>query len=118
MNEIIDNYFNAIDRFSNSEKINKKDIQINTVGLAVNIEKKKDFSYNCYICNKLENKNCKHFTAECPNFPSAQDKINQFKLLGYYIRCAISKHKSNECNFEFKNFVFIVKDHVCLFMFK
>ena len=80
------------------------------VGLAVNIKKKKDlFCYICYICSKLENKNCKHFSTECPNFPSAQDKLNQLKLLRYCIRCAISKQKSNECNFEFKKLCFYCK---------
>ena len=116
LNEIIDNYFNAIDRFSNSEKINKKEIQVNTVGLAVNIDKRKElFSSSCYICNKIENKNSKHFTSECPNFSSVQDKINQLKLLGYCIKCAGSKHKSRECNFEFKKLCFYCKDRICLF---
>ena len=99
--EIQDNVFEAAERYINMSKSHAltgpslAELNLNSHGLAVNIDKSVDRKKSCILC-------CKdHHISMCSKYPSAKDKTDQLRHLSRCVRCAGPNHNANSCKFKF-----------------
>ena len=114
--EISEHFFEACERYNNSQKhlkgkkkeaacaaVTKVETQDSVANLAINVcgsEKAK--SRGCSICTKIQGKEADHTLSTCPKFITAKDKVEKLKSFNGCIKCASFTHCSEKCRFRFK----------------
>ncbi len=122
LKEIIDNFFDANERYAtvvkgfknrrsnleynNKSKENFIEIQKRTTSLATNINLKTE-SYksnpfnNCTICSDEGSKEASHPIHKCDKYKSSKEKIEKLKILRACTKCATLEHETDSCRFRF-----------------
>ena len=114
--EISEHFFEACERYNNSQKhlkgkkkevacaaVTKVETQDSVANLAVNVDgSEKAKSRGCSICTKIQGKEADHTLSTCPKFITAKDKVEKLKSFNGCIKCASFTHCSEKCRFRFK----------------
>ena len=110
LSQINDNFFEAAERYQNSQKKFKKKRNFNnnkdskivpkTVStvLASDVNVKSDkFSFKpCSICSQLESKEADHPLHQCTKFKDSQSKLEQLKKLKGCVKCGNLNHNASQ----------------------
>ena len=122
LQEIMDNFFDASERYKNIQKHyeskpkpNKNFVKeqnpqkfekSSSASFAANVNytpsSEPNRFRNCSICNKLEI-DSSHPIFRCPKFDNPKIKIEKIKQLKGCIKCAQFNHETDKCHFHFKN---------------
>lgn len=117
LKQINDNIFEALDRYNEiiGKKNTKKDYvvkaksslqelpTVSTFATNVNYDKNSNKRIPfCSLCSERNGpKNTSHSTRDCPNYRSAESKLERLKSLNACIRCGYVNHKTTDCSFKF-----------------
>ena len=117
--EILDNLFEATDRYERQQSKYKnsssKQKNTDTVSMAVDVKSSKPKGVDtvsmavdvkstkyCCLC-KSEGKDKNHDVRFCPVFDTPQSKVNKLKSMNACIKCGYSNHQSKLCKNPFKS---------------
>ena len=124
LDEINDNIFKALHRYNElsvvkSEKIKKDDKKL-VNNFAVNLPNQNKKSPFCTLCSKKSgSKVTSHYTKDCPEFPDAESKVKQLKLMNACTLCGYANHSTANCHFKFhKNCLTCGKEHMSFLCIK
>ena len=107
LEQILDNYFSACDRYCEKGKHDcKKKVteaaETASLAVKVNYDKNPKPSPSCSLCIKA-GKDAKHFIYKCVNFPSNVDKLKLISEFSGCANCGNFNHVTGNCRFKFKS---------------
>ena len=114
LNQINTLFFEAAERYQNSQKVykkrqsksesNNKFISKGSLSLASNVSYKEDKPSfkQCTLCTRIDEKEAAHPLYKCNKFADNKSRVEKLKTLNGCTRCGSLGHKDPLCNFQFK----------------